>query len=125
MSEPTPEVEETAMAQYMILIYETEESYTSPEDWQRAMQEHGRFTEQVVELGGKIVGGEALEPTATATTIRGDVVTDGPFVETKEALGGFYIVEARDLDHALAIAKLCPAGGGGVEVRPVMDVSGD
>jgi hypothetical protein len=125
VSEPTPEVEETAMAQYMILIYETEDSYTSPEDWQRAMQEHGRFTEQVVELGGKIVGGEALEPTATATTIRGDVVTDGPFVETKEALGGFYIVEARDLDHALTIAKLCPAGGGGVEVRPVMDVSGD
>ena len=112
------------MAQYMILIYETEETYTSPEDWERAMQEHGRFTEQVVELGGKIVGGEALEPTATATTIRGDVVTDGPFVETKEALGGFYIVEARDLDHALTIAKQCPAGGGGVEVRPVMDVSG-
>jgi hypothetical protein len=124
VSEPNTEVEETAMAQYMILIYETEDSYTSPDDWQRAMQEHGRFTEQVVELGGKIVGGEALEPTATATTIRGDVVTDGPFVETKEALGGFYVVEARDLDHALSIAKLCPAGGGGVEVRPVMDVSG-
>jgi hypothetical protein len=124
VSEPNTEVEETAMAQYMILIYETEDSYTSPDDWQRAMQEHGRFTEQVVELGGKIVGGEALEPTATATTIRGDVVTDGPFVETKEALGGFYVVEARDLDHALSIAKFCPAGGGGVEVRPVMDVSG-
>lgn len=123
VSEPNTEVEETAMAQYMILIYEAEETYT-PEDWQRAMQEHGRFTEQVGELGGKIVGGEALEPTATATTIRGDVVTDGPFVETKEALGGFYVVEARDLDHALSIAKLCPAGGGGVEVRPVMDVSG-
>jgi hypothetical protein len=52
------------------------------------------------------------------------VVTDGPFAETKEALGGFYLIEARDLDHALDIAKLCPAGAGGVEVRPVMDVSG-
>jgi hypothetical protein len=47
------------------------------------------------------------------------VVTDGPFVETKEALGGFYLIEADDLDHALAISKLCPAPYGGVEVRPV------
>jgi hypothetical protein len=52
------------------------------------------------------------------------VVTDGPFAETKEALGGFYLIEARDLDHALAIGKLCPAPYGGVEVRPVMDTSG-
>ena len=52
------------------------------------------------------------------------MVTDGPFAETKEALGGFYLVEARDLDHALEIAKLCPAPYGGVEVRPVMDTSG-
>jgi hypothetical protein len=48
-------------------------------------------------------------------------VTDGPFAETKEALGGYYLVEARDLDHALQIAKLCPARFGGVEVRPVME----
>ncbi len=60
----------------------------------------------------------------TATSIRGDIVTDGPFVETKEALGGFYLVEARDLDHAIEIAKLCPAPYGGVEVRPIMDTSG-
>jgi hypothetical protein len=52
------------------------------------------------------------------------VVTDGPFTETKEALGGYYLIEARDLDHALEIAKLCPAPFGGVEVRPVMDMSG-
>jgi hypothetical protein len=51
-------------------------------------------------------------------------VTDGPFTETKEALGGYYLIEARDLDHALDIAKLCPAAYGGVEVRPIMDVSG-
>jgi hypothetical protein len=51
-------------------------------------------------------------------------VTDGPFAETKEALGGYYLIEARDLDQALDIAKLCPAPYGGVEVRPIMDTSG-
>ncbi|MCW2861276.1 MAG: hypothetical protein JWP48_2984, partial [Actinoallomurus sp.] len=56
--------------------------------------------------------------------IRDDVVTDGPFAETKEALGGYYLVEARDLDQALEIAKLCPARFGGVEVRPVMVFDG-
>jgi len=114
------------MSQYLILIYEDETGWANPtpELWEQAMQAHGRFSEQVVELGGKIVGGEALKSTATATSIRGDVVTDGPFAETKEALGGYYLIEANDLDHALAIAKLCPAGGGGVEVRPIMDTSG-
>jgi hypothetical protein len=114
------------MAQYLILIYEDEATYANPtpELWQQAMEAHGRFSKQVVEKGGKILGGEALEPTPTATSIRGDVVTDGPFAETKEALGGFYLIEADDLDHALAIAKLCPAPGGGVEVRPIMDTSG-
>jgi hypothetical protein len=84
------------------------------------MEGHGRFGQQISELGGKMLGGNGLQPTSTATTIRSDVVTDGPFVETKEALGGYYLIEATDLDHALAIAKLCPAPYGGVEVRPVM-----
>jgi hypothetical protein len=114
------------MAQYLILIYENEQAYgePSPELWQQAMEAHGRFAKQVVEKGGTILGGEALEPTTTATSIRGDVVTDGPFAETKEALGGFYLIEAADLDQALEIAKLCPAPFGGVEVRPIMDTSG-
>jgi hypothetical protein len=114
------------MAQYMILIYENEGSYIDPtaEVWQQAMEAHGRFAGQVGEHGGKILGGGALQPTSTATSIRGDVVTDGPFADTKEALGGYYLIEARDLDHALDIAKLCPAPAGGVEVRPVMDTSG-
>jgi len=113
------------MAQYAILIYEAESGYANggPEVWQQVGQEHGRFAAQVGEHGSKITGGEALQPTATATSIRSDVVTDGPFVETKEALGGFYLIEARDLDHAIEIAKLCPARFGGVEVRPVMDTS--
>ncbi len=114
------------MAQYAILIYEAESGYAGGGEaaWQQAMEAHGRFAGQVGERGGKITGGDALEPTATATSIRGDIVTDGPFVETKEALGGFYLIEARDLDHAIEIAKRCPAPYGGVEVRPVMDTSG-
>ena len=114
------------MAQYAILIYEAESGYANggQEAWQAASEAHTRFAGQVGEHGGKILGGEALEPTPTATSIRNDVVTDGPFAETKEALGGFYLIEARDLDHAIEIAKLCPAPFGGVEVRPVMDTSG-
>ena len=110
------------MAQYLILIYENEADYASasPEVYGEVMQAHNRFAEQVGELGAKILGGNALEATSTATTIRGDVVTDGPFVESKEALGGYYLVEARDLDQALEIGRLCPARFGGVEVRPVM-----
>ena len=88
------------------------------------MEAHNRFAEQVAETGGKIVSGRALQPTMTATSIRGDVVTDGPFAETKEALGGYYLIEAPDLDHALAIGKLCPARFGGVEVRPIMVFGG-
>jgi hypothetical protein len=114
------------MAQYAILIYGAEGGYANGgEDlWQTMIEAHTRFAGQVGEKGGKILGGDALEPTTTATSIRNDVVTDGPFVETKEALGGFYLVEARDLDHAIEIAKLCPAPFGGVEVRPIMDTSG-
>lgn len=113
------------MAQYAILIYEAERGYANAgeEVWKQVGEAHGRFAGQVGEKGGKILGGDALEPTSTATSIRGDVVTDGPFVETKEALGGFYLIEARDLDHAIEIAKLCPARFGGVEVRPIMDTS--
>jgi len=114
------------MAEYLILIYEDENGYATgtPELFQQVTEAHNRFAEQVVELGGEILHGRALQPTPTATTIRKDVVTDGPFVETKENLGGFYLVSAKDLDHALSIGKLCPAQFGGVEVRPIMDTSG-
>src|SRR6266545_4766892 len=114
------------MAEYLILINEDESAYASasPDVLQEVMEAHNRFAKQVEETGGSIVSGRALQPTSTATSVRGDVVTDGPFAETKEALGGFYLVEARDLDHAIEIAKLCPAPFGGVEVRPIMDTSG-
>ena len=107
------------MAQYLILIYERETELSEAEIEELTTQ-HNNFSHQVEALGGKIVGGQALQPTVTATSIRKDVVTDGPFVETKEALGGFYLVEADDLDQALKIGKACPAPRGGVEVRPIM-----
>jgi len=110
------------MAQYVVLIYENESDYATapPEVYGEIMDAHNRFTEEVTARGGKIAGGNALQGTDTATTIRGDVVTDGPFVETKEALGGFYLIEATDLDEAIKIAGMVPARFGGVEVRPVM-----
>jgi hypothetical protein len=115
------------MAKYMILIYEDEKGYAdaSPDVFQSVMEAHTRFAGQVGEKGGQLLSGDALQPTPTATSIRGDVVTDGPFAETKEALGGYYLIEARDLDQALDIAKLCPARFGGVEVRPIMEFSGE
>ncbi|MGY1650179.1 YciI family protein [Geodermatophilus sp. SYSU D01119] len=110
------------MSRYMILIYEDEASYATatPEVMGEIMQEHDRFSAGVEQLGAKLVGGEALEPTPTATSVRGGDVTDGPFVETKEALGGYYVIDAPDLDTALAVARTVPARFGGVEVRPVM-----
>ena len=117
------------MAQYMFLLFDTEEWYDelTPEAWQEAMTLHTAFTEAVEAAGARIFGGEALERSSTASTVkqsdRGPLVTDGPFIETKEALGGFYLIECKDLDQALALAKICPSGN--VEVRPVMNTSED
>jgi hypothetical protein len=111
------------MSQYLILIYEDEAGYAtaSPEVMNEVMEAHNQFSTQVEQRGAKLLGGEALQPTTTATSVRGGTeVTDGPFVETKEALGGYYVIEAPDLDTALAVATSCPARFGGVEVRPVM-----
>ena len=115
------------MAKYLILIYGQESSApATPEQWDQMMQAHGRFAQAVDQQGGKILGGEALQPTATATSIRNDgqAVTSGPFVAAKEPLGGFYLLEAADPEQALAFARQCPAPGGGVELRPILDTSG-
>jgi hypothetical protein len=110
------------MAQYLILLYEDEAGYAaaSAEESAEILQAHTRFAEQATALGATIVGGNALQPTATATSIRNDIVTDGPFVETKEVLGGYYLIEAADLDQALSVAKLVPTPFGGTEVRPIL-----
>jgi hypothetical protein len=114
------------MAEYAILIYSDEaQTDESPEGWAAMMDAHAAFAKAVADQGATITGGNALQGRATATAVRGGtVITDGPFVETKETLGGFYILECRDLDQAIALAKLCPATAGGVEVRPVQDTSG-
>ena len=106
------------MAQYVVLLYEAAAGWPSGGPAAEAgLKAHRAFGET---YGSALRGGSALQPTSTATTIRDGVVTDGPFAETKEALGGFYLIEADDLDQALAIAKEVPAPFGGVEVRPVM-----
>jgi hypothetical protein len=105
------------MAQYAVLIFER----VAPEDLPpEVMQAHRRLPERIAEQGGREVAGMALQPNETATSIRGGVVTDGPFIETKEVLAGVFVLEARDLDHALALAKLTPIVDGGVEVRPLI-----
>ncbi|MFN8073884.1 MAG: YciI family protein [Kineosporiaceae bacterium] len=114
------------MGKYAILIYEDPSYYATipPEGWPAMVEAHSTFVAQVFERGGSLAGGEALAPPTAATTIKGgSTVTGGPFVQTKETLNGIYVIEARDLDHAVEIAKLCPAPapGGGVEVRPVVD----
>ena len=114
------------MTQYLILIYGNEDEYAAAvgdtaDTGDRLFAEHVSFGDA---NSASILGGNALEPVSTATSIRHDAgevtVTDGPFAETKEALGGYYLIEAADLDEAIAIAKQVPAPFGGVEVRPVM-----
>jgi len=112
------------MGQYLVLIYEDENGYAQggQEVSGQVMKAHNAFAGK---HGATLQGGKALQPTSSATSIRSDgaggfTVTDGPFVESKEALGGYYLIEAADLDEALAIAKDVPARFGGVEVRPVM-----
>ena len=105
------------MAQYAVMIFER----VAPEDLPpEVMQAHAQLPERIAELGGREVAGIALHPNETATSIRGGLVTDGPFIETKEVMAGIFIIEARDLDHALALAKLTPIVDGGVEVRPLL-----
>ena len=115
--------------QYMLLIYgdsSTRADSLSEADRNAMYAAYGAFTE---ELRGKgaMVGGDALAPTSTATTVRvrddETLITDGPFAETKEQLGGFYLVEAADADEAIAIAARIPGARYGViEVRPVVAV---
>jgi hypothetical protein len=105
------------MAQYAVLIYERVAPADLPAE---VMRGHGELPARIAEQGGRVVAGLGLEQPDTATAIRGEAITDGPFIETKEVLGGVYVLEARDLDHALALARLTPIVDGGVEVRPLV-----
>jgi hypothetical protein len=111
---------------YMCLIYDVEGVWDGlPEDERNAVyEEYGAFTQSLHDSGA-YVSADQLQPIATATTVRvrnGEtLVTDGPFAETKEQLGGYYLVEAKDVDEALTIAERIPSARyGSVEVRPVV-----
>ena len=110
-----------ASTRYVVLIYE-HETPNWPDDMPAEVMEAAEaFDGWVAEQGGRMVAGLALQPSGTATAVRGGVVTDGPFIETKEALAGLYVLEARDLDHAIALAGKTPVANGGIEVRPLID----
>jgi hypothetical protein len=112
---------------YLLTIYADESRYATmtPDDSARLMADYGAFGQEAQEAG-VLLGGEGLQPTATATTVRvreGEALfTDGPFAETREQLGGYYVLECGDLDEAARwAAKIPDARTGAVEVRPIMD----
>ncbi|MFE9251044.1 YciI family protein [Streptomyces sp. NPDC007088] len=114
------------MAKYLLLIYGDEQTWESMSEREQKEVEagHAAFT---AAAGDAVLAGHELLPTTTATTLRGNpngrpTPTDGPFIEAKEALGGYYVVEAADLDAAIALAARLPevaVGHSGVEIRPV------
>ncbi|MGI5127973.1 YciI family protein [Pseudonocardia sp. CA-107938] len=114
------------MAKYLFLIYGDEQIWEAGTEQDRKDVEAGHAAFAAA-AGGAILSGHELLPTTTATTLRGSASggptpTDGPFLETKEALGGFYVVEAPDLDAAIALARQLPevaAAHSGVEIRPI------
>ena len=112
---------------YLLTLFGDESGWAdrTPEQQAASMKAWDDYTRAVIDAGVHL-GGEGLQPSSTATTVRipvdGDpIVTDGPFAETKEQLAGYYLLDCKDLDDALAWAKRVPMPGGTVEVRPVMD----
>jgi hypothetical protein len=108
------------MSKYLVLIFRDEDAEAQATGGEISP----KYREFMDRRASALLGGVALEPTTTATSVRSDdaggfVVTDGPFAESKEAIAGYYLIEAADLDEALEIAKEVPAPFGGVEVRPV------
>ncbi|RRD52754.1 hypothetical protein EII12_04050 [Buchananella hordeovulneris] len=114
------------MPEYLLSMFDDESWHeqAGEEDWQAELQLHEAFAAAVEAVGCQITGGAALQPQATATTVHrvgGEVtLSDGPFAETKECLGGFYLLQAPDLDTAVRLARQCPAGH--IEVRPVVNL---
>ncbi|MGW4940786.1 YciI family protein [Actinoplanes sp. NPDC004185] len=116
------------MAKYLVLIYGDEQEWanTGPQERARIEAGHQRFA---AAAGAAVLGGQELMPPGTATSLRQGAaerptVTDGPFLESKEVLGGFYVLEAADLDAAIALAGLLPevsASHSGVEIRPIRE----
>ena len=112
--------------QYLLLIYRSDAVYANldPEARKKMSAEYGTYTQSIIQ-SGHFKAGDGLQPVSTATTVRvrdgKTLTTDGPFAETREQLGGYYLVEAKDLDTALGLAARIPgARDGSIEVRPVM-----
>ena len=113
--------------QYLLLIYDAEKAFDamSEADQKAIGSEYNSFTEDI-KKSGHFRNGEALQPTSTATTVRVNngktMTTDGPFAETREQLGGFYLIEAANLDDAIQVAARIPSTrvGGSIEIRPIM-----
>jgi hypothetical protein len=112
--------------QYLLLIYESEKDWSSipKEEAVKLFGEYRTFTQSIAQ-SGHYKGGNPLQPTNTATTVRlrggKRETTDGPFAETREQLGGYYLVDAKDLDEAITLAERIPAARtGSIEVRPIM-----
>ena len=112
--------------QYLLMIYQNEAEYGKIDaaTGKKMLEEYGAFTQGIIQ-SGNFKAGDRLQPTSTATTVRvrdgKTLTTDGPFAETREQLGGYYLVEAKDLDTAVAIAARIPgAKTGSIEVRPIM-----
>src|SRR5215831_8133205 len=112
---------------YLLLIYHNEQSWNdiNESERQKIYGEYGKLREQLLATR-QFLGGSQLQPVATATTIRvrdgQELVTDGPFAETHEQLGGYFLIDAKDLGDAIAVAKLIPSARTGiVEVRPLVE----
>jgi hypothetical protein len=109
------------MPQYAILIYEKELPGGSADIPAEVMEANLAVGDKIAAMGARVVNEQALQPVATTRTIHRDgLVTDGPFLEAKEVIAGFFVVEAPDLDTAVAIGKLLPIMDGAVEVRPLL-----
>ena len=115
---------------YMLLIYDKKQVWSkmSEAEWRQIMGEYMQFS-QAIRTSGNYQAGAPLRPTSTATSVRvldgKRLVTDGPFAETREQLGGYFLIEAKDLDEAIGIAERIPAARfGTVEIRPVMEIPG-
>src|SRR6185437_621624 len=111
--------------QYLLMIYQNEAEYGKIDaaTSRKTLEEYGAFTQSIIQ-SGNFKAGDRLRPTTTATTVRirdGKILaTDGPFAETREQLGGYYLVEAKDLDEAIGIAARIPSARiGSIEVRPI------
>jgi hypothetical protein len=110
--------------QYMLIITQPETTLPAPGEpgFDESVRVWGDFTREIMQ-SGVLVSGASLQPTATATTVKfvsdQTSIVDGPFAETKEAFGGYYLINVSDLDAALDWAKRIPVGDGSVEVRPV------